>query len=341
LPISRGDTWQVGRLVRTGLTFILGTNLGGNETHTFPVEKLPDGAEVKVEYSVITGPAIHLDTEGAYYHLSSWSHSCPVVDTSGNLFAEVFPSGNGDVQLDKDISTASGCLIDAHLKCNDIFPQDDRYFRNMSAGEPPWCIFTSFSVTMLAGIDIDPLMLAAYAGIATRNEGLNNYNLLLKNHHIAINSIAAAFIMTREIVNGTIAVDGVRAIVGPGYVGCMVLPLVLLVPLFFFPLVFCIKKEKMPPVPKSTWDLMVLSRGETEAVPQLDRADSAFPPYSTNVKYGIAVDDGNGFDHLGLGKGSFRSLTESEPLSVTASPTHDNNETMVFSSRDPLESIAV
>jgi len=129
----------------------------------------------------------------ARYTLSSWAHKCPVWNSVGNLVAATFPGNNEELNLNREIARASGCLIDALLFCNAKFPQDDTLYRNVSAEETPCCFIGALSVTLLKGIEADPMMLAAYAGIATQNEGLNSYFDLLPNHRIAVNSIGAAY----------------------------------------------------------------------------------------------------------------------------------------------------
>jgi len=54
------NNWQYGRAVRSGLSFILGIEPADGNSNF--VEKLPDGIEIEVEHSVITGPTGYEDT---------------------------------------------------------------------------------------------------------------------------------------------------------------------------------------------------------------------------------------------------------------------------------------
>ena len=309
LAMSR-ELWFLGRKVRSGITLILGADQDENETHSFFAYHKP-AAEVRVVHSVLTGPAITAYLDDTRYTLTSWSRACPVLDSSGELVAATFPysSDNVSIHLDSETSSASGCLIDVTLKCNAIFPQDDSS-PIATPAENPWCELWGFAVTLVRDMDeVDPAMLAAYAGIATRNGGLNNYNSLTAKHPVAVNSIAAAYIMTRESTNGTVAVEGVRASIGPGYVWFMMLPMIFLLPLLFVPVSSFLKKEKPLPVPTSIWDALVLGNCETTVLPKRPGSFSAFPSCPTMIKYGIVRDEGNDYGRrLGLADHAFVPL---------------------------------
>ena len=153
--------------------------------------------------------------------------------------------------LADDRKNISGCVIDMRLECDGRFPEDTR---NIDRGtstdiQMPSCWFWKLDVTVLSGdIEVSPFMLAAYSGIATRNSGLND--LFEKdNARIAINSLAAAYVVTRELVPGTVAYEEVRAVVGLSYFCFMILPL-----LSILPLMCVITRGSPPPVPLSTWD---------------------------------------------------------------------------------------
>jgi len=287
LALSRHE-WRHGRRVRDGISLIMGLTKFENETSLI-YNVHPNGLEFQVNYSVLSGPAFF--DEVYHYTLSSWSRNCPLADPSGGLSVATFP-------LQKDIQPrASGCLIDALLDCKivgqgGLFPQDNS--TEYGPPEETWCFVGSIAVTLLSGIEVDPMMLAAYAGIAIRNEGINTHNTI-RNHPTALNSVAAAYIVTREIVKGTVAVEGVRARVGLGFVCFMVLPLLLSIPLLFF-----LKKGPPPPVPRSVWDLLVLGRRE-EIVPHQLGSDFTYPPCPATVKYGIISDESKDLIHLGLG----------------------------------------
>jgi len=111
--------------------------------------------------------------------------------------------------------------------------------------------------------------------------------------------------MTRELVPGTIAVEGIRPKISPGYVCFIALPLVFMLPLILTPLRYFVKKEQSMPIPRSIWDILVLGRGEEGVVPTRQGSDSPYPPCPTTVKFGIVVDEQKSFDRLGLGHKSF------------------------------------
>jgi len=301
LPMSR-ENWRYGRRVRDGISFIMGIDVPFMNETTYWLDKLPNGVEFQVEYSVLSGPFTlgigEYTSEQTFYTLSSWSHSCPFIDSLGDLSATVFPiKDTAAVHLSNDKANASGCLIDTRLVCDTKFAQDDPNYRNATAEETPSCTVGTFTATLLFGIEVDPGMLAAYAGIATRNGGINHDESNMY-HQISLNSIAAAYIMTRELVEGTVAVQGVRASIGPLYIFFMILPLLFVLPLAFF----MMKKGPPPPVPRSIWDAMVLGRDEEETIPQRLGSDSAYPQCPNKLKFGITAEESGGFDRLGLGK---------------------------------------
>jgi len=238
-----------------------------------------------------------------------------VLNSAGNLSVSTFPAeGESD--------GASGCLVDATITCVDRFPQDDPLGSNTTLEYSRCNLNKAYSVTLLSGIHVDPIMLAAYAGIATRNNGINTPEFL-RNHPFAVNSIAAAYVLTREIVPGTVAVP--RASIGPGYICFLLLPLGLAVLL----LIAFLKPGSSPPVPRSVWDAIVLGRGE-EKVPRRDGSDSAFPSCPSAMKYGIIADAGKEYDHLGLGDQLFvplaRPLSERDLKDTNSIDSTDHRE---------------
>lgn len=167
-------------------------------------------------------------------------------------------------------------------------------------------------MTVLSGdIEVSPFMLAAYSGIATRNSGFND-PFEKDNARIAINSLAAAYVITRELVRGTVAYEEVRAVVGLSYFCFMILPL-----LFILPLMCVITRGSPPPVPLSTWDSLVLARDEETVIPHRDESDLTFPPKPKELKFGIAEDETTGSNHLGL-EVYFVPLTENIADSLRA-----------------------
>jgi len=91
-------------------------------------------------------------------------------------------------------------------------------------------------------------------------------------------------------------VDEIRAGVDSGFICFMVLPLLFVVPLLLF-----VMNRPRPPVPTNPWDVLVMGKEET-VVPPKPGSDSAYPPCSNGVKFGITIDDKHGgVDHLGLG----------------------------------------
>ena len=327
LALHRED-WRYGRRVRDGLSLIMGVDIPfyNETTNKYRLDKLPHGVEFKVEYSVITGPFVSnigpYASEQKHYTLSSWSHSCPFIDSSGDLSATVFPIEDAEVHLlSNEKASASGCLIDTLLGCDTTFAQDDPNYRNVTAEETPSCPINNIKVTLLSGIEVDPGMLAAYAGIASRNDDYENDATSPGYHHVSLNSIAAAYIMTRELVRGTVVVQGVRASIDPFYVFFMILPL-----LFALPLVFLTKNGPPPPVPKSIFDVMVFGRGE-ETVPDRRDSGSPFPPCPNNLKFGVTLDESSEFIHVGLGKTFVpldRPLSERKTKTPTESVPEEN-----------------
>lgn len=290
--LGRDSSWQYGRKIRDGLTLAIGLirDKGINDPYLLHA----DGVEFQVEYSVLVGPSGRNekapdDLPLPYYTVSSWSHSCPVADTAGKLTVATLPVRQDEnTQSPSALSKASGCLIDLMIECNFRFPADNHTGTDK---ETPICIPGNMAVTLLSGIDVDPFMLAAYAGIATRNTAFGRFGTL--KHWVALNSIAAAYIVTREVVPGIVGVDEVRASINPGFVCFMLLPLFFIVPLL------CFKKNAIPPVPQSVWEVLVLGREEA-SVPQRPDHDAPFPPCPVSFKYGVISDASNGCNHLGL-----------------------------------------
>jgi hypothetical protein len=115
---------------------------------------------------------------------------------------------------------------------------------------------------------------------------------------IAVNSLAAAYVLTRETVSGTVANTGVRASIGPPYVAFMILPLLFILPLLGF------VTRGVPPVPRSVWDILVLARGDDNIPRHGDDSDyvSSYPPRPKKLAFGITVSEqAEGGDKLGLG----------------------------------------
>jgi hypothetical protein len=155
---------------------------------------------------------------------------------------------------------------------------------------------------------------AAYAGIATRNGGLND---LFENSlpRVAVNSLAAAYVLTRQTVSGTVATTEVRASIGPGYIVFMILPLVFILPLLGF------VTRVAPPVPRFIWDVLVLAKGD-DRIPLRGGSDGTYPPRPDKLAFGIIVSErAEGGDKLGLGV-SFVKLTH--PLHEP--PLHEPDE---------------
>lgn len=154
-----------------------------------------------------------------------------------------------------DKSIISGCIIDAFMGCSDFFPDDTG---KVGAHPIPHCVIMSVSVIYVSHLQVDRSMLAAYAGIATRNKGLNVFGEQLVTHPVAMNSVAAAFVMTRKVVPGTVEVEGVRASIDPWFVVLLLLPLIFLGPLFLFNS----QDPEAKQVPRTVWDLLLFGRAE-------------------------------------------------------------------------------
>jgi hypothetical protein len=144
-------------------------------------------------------------------------------------------------------------------------------------------------------LSISLALKAAYAGIATRNRGLNDF--FGNSGRIAVNSLAAAYVLTRETVSGTVAYTDVRASIGTQYVVFMILPLLFILPLLGF------VTKGAPPVPRIIWDLLVLTRGD-DIIPRHGDSDypSSYPPRPKKLAFGIIVSEkAEAGDKLGLG----------------------------------------
>jgi WW domain len=130
---------------------------------------------------------------------------------------------------------------------------------------------------------------------------------LLENSvpRVALNSLAAAYVLTREPVNGTVATTDVRASIGTAYIVCMLLPLLFILPLLGF------VARGAPPVPRSVWDILVLAKDDDD-IPRRDGSYYSYPPNRRNLAFGITVCEKDGGDKLGLGK-SFVPLTHPLP----------------------------
>ncbi|CAB9504390.1 expressed unknown protein [Seminavis robusta] len=279
-PLSRGVDWKYGKRIRDGFTVGFGLNATGS--------LIPQGIELQVEYSVLTGPD-RFEEAGSndYYSISSWSRQCPYIDSHNTLkVADFLSVSQENVEAHVNASAASGCLIDVGLRCVD--------FAEYQGDELPWCNLQSVSATLLSGLEVEPLMLAAYGGIASRNDALHPRTRL--NHvNLALNSIAAAFVLTREIVPGKVSVEDVRASINAAFLCLLLLPVI-----FTLPILLCSRNwkwsERPPPVPRSAWDLLVLGRSEEECVPVNPvHVDGSYPERPRKELYfGIqatAVDD--------------------------------------------------
>jgi hypothetical protein len=126
---------------------------------------------------------------------------------------------------------------------------------------------------------------AAYAGIATRNRGLNDL-LGASVPRIAINSLAAAYVLTREPVSGTVPSTDVRASIGVLYIVFMILPLLFMLPL----LGFTVRGAAPGPVPRSVWDILVLARGDNN-IPQRGDSNDSYPPRNERVAFGVTISE--------------------------------------------------
>ena len=91
-----------------------------------------------------------------------------------------------------------------------------------------------------------------------------------------MNSIAAAFLLTREVIPGSWGVEEVRAQVSPGYIVLMVLPLVLVGILVLSTVDATAKAngDQHNPVPRTLWQVMLLAREQSPLImPLLSKAD--------------------------------------------------------------------
>lgn len=323
LPYNRDD-WRLGRRIRDRLTIAILTETDDKGTENFteyweePYLVHPDGVEFQVEYTVLSGPgelAVQAGTENyRFYTLSSWSKNCPGLNDEGKM-------------LVNDVQSASGCIIDLQIGCRSTLAQDSFNISQRIQGLQPRCSLENMAVTLLSGIEVDPYMLAAYAGIATRNGGINTVpHNQPPFHGFALNSIAAAYIVTRKVVSGTMPVEGVRAQIDTSYICFFLLPLFFVLPLLWFKLV----GAPAPPVPRSVWDILVLGRGEAQTVPERNKLDPAFPACDPAMKFGYTHDKDLRADRLGLGS-RFVRLERQHPLDrtqlsgVVNAPTPEEN----------------
>jgi len=288
--LTLDKTWQYGRRIRDGLTLALGL-FCVTPGH---LALAPEGIEFQVDYSVLIGPVERTETTVPYtsfYQVSSWSHSCPLASTTGDLEIATFPLEGDDpmyYQYPYSQSKFSGCLVDVLMSCEFQFPQDNH---TGIENEMPRCVPWEMAVTLLGGIEVDPYMLAAYSGIASRNKDFGRFDVV--EHHLNLNSIAATYIATREVVPGTVPHEGVRAKINGGFVFVMLLPLLFIVLLLKF------KTDEVPPVPQSVWDLLVLGM-EDDLVPKRPNPNAPFPPCPDAVKHGTIADQHKKCGHLRL-----------------------------------------
>mmetsp|Transcript_7854 Transcript_7854/g.21879 ORF Transcript_7854/g.21879 Transcript_7854/m.21879 type:complete len:636 (+) Transcript_7854:2682-4589(+) len=273
LTLNR-DSWQQGRSLEDGLTIMIG--LMDNDSDGLAH---PQGATIQMEFSVLSGPHEEIHADFALYVISSWSHKCPTKDygtvtgqASGAILVQSFPN-SGD-------SNVSGCLVDAKLLCTKALPQDRG---QMGSFAMPGCLIGSLQVMHLSHLQVDRSMLAAYAGIATRNGAMNGLGENLIHHTTAVNSVAAAYILTRQVVPGTVKVEGVRAAIGPFFVLFLFLPLICLVPLLCF---ITLDESARKNMPRSAWDVLVL--GARDAYMEENNSPEERP---SNVCFGWTPND--------------------------------------------------
>mmetsp|Transcript_5697 Transcript_5697/g.16043 ORF Transcript_5697/g.16043 Transcript_5697/m.16043 type:complete len:729 (+) Transcript_5697:288-2474(+) len=293
LSFLRDTGWHHGRSIRDHLVLAVGIESTGNETHwwfTEPWLPMEHGIELKVEYSVLSGPGERNSfSDVIEYTISSWSRDCPTIDSSGTLQT---------LNFDPLEEANRGCIIDLSLSCYGLLTPDRKNSSTHDSGAPT-CIPVALASTLIQGVTVDRSMLAAYAGIATRVRALNAPEFIALVAY-AMNSIAAAYIGTREIVPGTVAVEGVRASVGPEFVVLLVLPLLVIAPFLFF-----LYKNDAGPIPRSVWHAMILGRNQEIVTTQsysVEKMESFIqePKFYVEPKYGFLKDD-NGEPHLGLG----------------------------------------
>ena len=201
--------------------------------------------------------------------------------------------------------------------------------------EDAWCVVYSMSVTMLSGVDMDQFMLAAYAGIASRNRAMGSF-LPQSQHHTRINSIAAAYVATREVIYGSLAIEEVRAVIGPGYLLFLLLPV-----LFALSLRFLITKGPQP-MPRNAWHLMLLGHAEDHVVPKESLVSMVeYPSCPETIRFGNIRSGGGGDDvteHYGLGdtfapSGGKVANQNATPAKVRPNPT--NNQRANVSTQIP------
>jgi hypothetical protein len=300
LPIILRKDWKFGRKIRDNLTIILGEDAGG--------------VGVQVKHSVLSSLATDPYQSKApvgndsyyytsmFYRTSSWSQNCPVLSDQRTLSVKDYTHSL------KEVGGPSGCLIDMSIGCH-IFPEDD--FLNMTDINLPEvylrrCYADSMHVTLLEGISVDPIMLAVYSGLYLRSSYPDAAAFI---QNLPVNAVAAAYIMTREVVDGALKEYGVRPTINVGYLVLMILPFVLTLPL----LALCLSQAK-PNVPNNVWKVMAFGRRELDLP-----AEGDCPPEST-LMFGIIRNQdtmSRENDRLGL-----RTLDSSRPPSdVQTVPT--------------------
>ena len=290
LSFLRSESWHTGRRTRNGIVLAMGLQ---SPTETLvlgradgdPYLLLPMGVEFAVDYSVLSGPVQSGGTQ--YYVLSSWSRNCPRPaedESDGSLVVDTYPVEESSNDNDND-DNISGCIVDVWIQANDVLPQDrmDTATRDDPA---PRLVPIRMDVTLIRNLVVDPAMLATYAGIATRNKGMNYFSNNDDDNDddddetlhvgVAMNSIAAAFLLTREVIPGSWGVEEVRAQVSPGYIVLMVLPLVLVGILVLSTVDATAKAngDQPNPVPRTLWQVMLLAREQSPLImPLLSKAD--------------------------------------------------------------------
>ena len=187
-------------------------------------------------------------------------------------------------------------------------------------------------IMTVSGVEVDPGMLAAYAGIGTRNRALNQiYEDTSSGYAVRMNSLAAAYILTRKVVPGTVAKLDVRPIVHAEYIFFMLVPFIGLIPFLYFLLPNkgrFVEKSSLP-IPSSTWDIMVLAKKASDTVIKpVDmptksacdlRSGKLFPEEPKDVKFGFTSEDSTQEPKLGLGKVFPAPSTRSQKSSSGAS----------------------
>lgn len=187
------------------------------------------------------------------------------------------------------------CLAFIKTYC-DTFPEDTLAFpveeviaRGVPIADSSRC--NLWSVQYVWGVnfgEIDYTLLGAIAGVFARN------NVSMRNPYgsiLSINAIPAAKFILSTVSLEISKKEEVRPAIGILWIASMVFPVVIA---FIIPVLGLAMKSRTLPVPKNSWEVLVVAKEDHSSIIQeRENASDSFPKVYPNLKYGI-LDEASG-----------------------------------------------